>query len=90
MINLKNCDKLLDAIQEHRSYLENNGELREKRARQLRKRVEAVVLRRIQLDMNKSVMNEAVVDEIVEKIMRGEQDPFTAGRALYEKFKSVQ
>jgi len=86
----KNCDKLLESILSHRSYLENNGELRDKRARQLRKRVEAVVLRRIQLDMAKSVMGETVLDEIVEKILRGEDDPFTAGRALYEKFKAVR
>jgi len=82
-----NMDALYEALNKHRDYLSTSGLLVEKRSQQLRKKIEQVLLRRIQRDLEKSVLADGKLDEIVERILRGEDDPYSAGMALYREFK---
>jgi len=44
-------------------------------------------LRSIRRDLDTTVLSGSVLDDIVANIMQGEEDPYTAGRKLYERFK---
>jgi LAO/AO transport system kinase len=86
-INNINMDSLYEALNRHRTYLTSSGLLMKKRSQQLRKKIEQVLLRRIQRDLEKSVLADGKLDEIVERILQGEDDPYSAGTALYQEFK---
>ncbi|MEZ5360397.1 MAG: methylmalonyl Co-A mutase-associated GTPase MeaB [Candidatus Zixiibacteriota bacterium] len=83
----KNIDELREFILKHRQYLESTGKMRKKRGYQLQRKIEAVIGRLIQQDLKKSVLANGVLEEAAEKILRGEDDPYTAGRHLYDRFK---
>jgi LAO/AO transport system kinase len=87
-VNNKNIDELAGKINDHRKYLEDSGRLTSKRKFQLRKKVEQVILRQIQQDLYTGVLAGQALDEVVEKIMNGESDPYTIGQTLYERYKS--
>jgi LAO/AO transport system kinase len=86
-VNNMNIEELAEGIEGHRKYLETSGSLAEKRGFQLRKKIEEVILRSIRRDLYTTVLAGSVLDDIVANIMKGEEDPYTAGRKLYERFK---
>ena len=83
----KNTEILLTNILNHKEYLEHSGNLIRKRGLQLQKKVEQVLGRLIQRDIKASVLSSEVLREIADKIMSGDDDPFSAGRRLYDRFK---
>ena len=85
-INNKGIDTLLAGITKHRIYLETSGQLTHKRGSQVKKRVEQVIERLIQRDMYDKVVTDEILEEIAQKVLKGEEDPYTAGRALYARF----
>lgn len=85
-VNNKGIDTLLSEIKKHRNYLETSGQLTHKRGSQIKKRVEQVIERLIQRDIYDSLLTEKALNEIAQKILKGEEDPYTAGRALYARF----
>ena len=87
-INNKNIQELADSIFNHKKFLETSGNLTSKRKYQLRKKVEQIILKRIQHDLRSDILTDQVLDEIVVKILAGEQDPYTAGQSLYNQYKS--
>jgi len=86
-INNKNIGGLQKEIENHRKFLETTGFLRKKRGHQLKRKVEQVIERLVQEDIHKKVLADGVLDEIAARIMKGEDDPFSAGQRLYERFK---
>jgi LAO/AO transport system kinase len=82
-----NLDELYRHIIGHKAYLENTGLLARKRAEQLKKKVEQVLVKSIQRDIDRTLLNGAALDEIVGRIMRGEDDPYSAGQALFQRYK---
>jgi len=87
-INNKNMDTLLDEIHRHRSFLESSGLLRARRMQQLRHKVEQEIQRLIQGDIESSTLAGEVLDEVVAAILNGKDDPYSAGRRLYEQYRS--
>lgn len=83
----KGIDELREHILKHRDYLEATGKLLKKRGYQLQRKVERVIGRLIQQDLHDTILANGVLEEVAEKILRGEDDPFSAGRHLYDRFK---
>lgn len=82
-----NLDELYRHLAAHRAFLESTGLLAQKRAEQLKKKVEQVLVKSIQRDIDRTLLNGAALDEIVGRIMRGEDDPYSAGKALFQRYK---
>jgi LAO/AO transport system kinase len=83
----KNTEELLGQVLAHKKYLESSGTLIKKRGYQIQRKIEMVIGRLIQRDLQKSVLSEGVLEDAAEKILKGADDPFSAGRRLYERFK---
>lgn len=86
-VNNKNIELLLKEIQNHKHYLETSGHLKYRRGHQLKKKVEQVIEHLIRGELHSTILNDAVLDKVAAKIMTGEDDPFSAGKRLYERFK---
>jgi len=86
-INNKNIDRLLEEIQNHRAYLESSGRLEANRRQQLKHKVEQEIQRLVQGDINATTLAGAILDDVVANIMKGEDDPYSAGKRLYERYK---
>jgi LAO/AO transport system kinase len=86
-INNKNIDQLLHEIDNHKRYLQTSGRLKTHRGYQLRRKIEQVLLGMIQQEIRSNILDESVLNEIATKIMKGEDDPFSAGKRLYEQYK---
>jgi LAO/AO transport system kinase len=86
-VNNKNIDELLQEIDNHRAYLESSGNLKTKRGYQLKRKIEQVIQRMVQGDIRNAVLTESVLDEVVSKILTGEDDPYSAGKRLYDQYK---
>ncbi len=82
-------DELLEKIYEHIAYLKESGELEKKRGLQIRHKVEQVISRLVNADIARTVLGEGVLDDIVDRILAGDEDPFSAGQRLYDKYKGV-
>jgi LAO/AO transport system kinase len=86
-VNNKHVDELLQQIEKHRAYLEATGTLTLKRGRQIRKKVEQVLQRLIQGEIEQTVLAGNALDGVVARIMQGKEDPYSAGKALYDRYK---
>ncbi len=87
-INNVNIDTLLEEIEKHKAYLESSGLLTIKRTQQLKRKVEQEIERLIQGDITSTTLAGEVLDEVVAMIMNGEDDPYAAGKRLYEQYRS--
>ena len=88
-LNNKNIDELYARINEHRQYLEASDLLGRHRGLQIRKKVEAVILRYLQYDLGQTVLTGGILEDITARIMQGKDDPYTAGLNLYKRFKKT-
>ncbi|MCP4568862.1 MAG: methylmalonyl Co-A mutase-associated GTPase MeaB [FCB group bacterium] len=88
-VNNQNIDQLYTDITAHRKYLEQTGNLTRKRGDQIRKKVEQVILRSLLNDINGSVLDDQALGEIVQRILSGQDDPYSVGRELYRRFKKM-
>jgi len=86
-INNKNIERLLEEVQNHRAYLESSGRLGANRRQQLKHKVEQEIQRLVQGDINATTLAGAILDDVVADIMKGEDDPYSAGKRLYERYK---
>jgi LAO/AO transport system kinase len=86
-INNKNTDLLLSEIENHKAHLETSGSLKSRRGHQLKRKVEQVIQRMVQGDINSTILSGSVLDETVAKIRSGQDDPYSAGKRLYESYK---
>ncbi len=83
----KNTEKLLAQVLAHKDHLESSGKLIKKRGYQIQRKIEMVIGRLIQRELKKSVLSNGVLEAASEKVLKGEDDPFSAGQRLYERFK---
>ncbi|MFH1699068.1 MAG: methylmalonyl Co-A mutase-associated GTPase MeaB [Candidatus Zixiibacteriota bacterium] len=83
----KNIDALLSHIIAHKEYLLKSGDLVKKRGLQIKKRIEEEITRLIKGDLVTSVLDDQLLNEIADKVLKGEQDPYTAGKEIYQRFK---
>jgi len=88
-IHNKGVDELLAEIEKHKAYLESSGLLQKRRRHQLKHKVEQEIQRLVQGDIRATTLAGEVLDRVVDEIMRRENDPYSAGKELYVRFKNT-
>jgi LAO/AO transport system kinase len=78
-------DKLWERIEEHRRYLEENGLLAERRAKNLAGEVFAVASARAKTHLEQAVADDDELRRLLDEVQRRELDPLTAVREIMEK-----
>jgi LAO/AO transport system kinase len=77
-------DKVMEAIEDHRRYLEASGTLEERRRARARGRVKDVVEREFRKLAWSDPGVRATLDERVEAILAGEETPYSVGGAILQ------
>ena len=78
-------DELWSKIEEHRAYLQDNGLLAERRARNLAAEVFAVASARAKGHLEQAVRDDPELRRLLDAVQRRELDPLTAVREILEK-----
>ncbi|MCB0875472.1 MAG: methylmalonyl Co-A mutase-associated GTPase MeaB [Solirubrobacterales bacterium] len=77
--------ELLDAIAEHRAFVEESGTLEERRARNLRSEVLGLAAARMRRELELRIAEDETVAALLESVVRRETDPATAAERLLER-----
>jgi LAO/AO transport system kinase len=83
-------DELWSKVEEHRAYLEDNGLLAERRARNLAGEVFAVASARAKGHLEQAVGDDPELRRLLDAVQRRELDPLTAVREILEKVFKIQ
>jgi LAO/AO transport system kinase len=83
-------DELWSNVEEHRAYLEDNGLLAERRARNLAGEVFAVASARAKGHLEQAVGDDPELRRLLDAVQRRELDPLTAVREILEKVFKIQ
>ena len=81
----KGIDELLDAIDAHRTHVEETGTLAERRARNLRSEVLGLAAARLRRELELRIAADDSVAALLESVVRRETDPATAAAVLLER-----
>jgi LAO/AO transport system kinase len=77
--------ELLDAIEAHRTHVEETGTLEERRARNLRSEVLGLAAARIRRELELRIAEDESVARLLESVVRRETDPASAAAELLEQ-----
>ena len=77
--------ELAAKIDEHRSHIEAEGTLAERRARNLRNEVLGIAAARLRRRLEESIRDDGAVAELLDRVVRREIDPATAAGELLER-----
>ncbi len=77
--------ELLEAITEHRSHIEAEGMLEQRRARNLRNEVLGLAAVKLRRDLEARALEDPRVAELLDAVVRRELDPASAARKLLEQ-----
>ncbi len=77
--------ELAAKIDEHRAFIEEQGTLAERRARNLRSEVLGIATSRMRRRLERTVSGDPATAELLERVVRRELDPATAASELLEK-----
>src|SRR5215467_7621648 len=77
--------ELAEKIDEHRAFIEEQGTLAERRARNLRSEVLGIATSRMRRRLEQTVAEDPATVELLERVVRRELDPATAASELLEK-----
>jgi LAO/AO transport system kinase len=78
-------EELAAKIDEHRAFIEEQGTLAERRARNLRSEVLGIATSRMRRRLEQTVSEDPATVELLERVVRRELDPATAASELLEK-----
>jgi LAO/AO transport system kinase len=81
----ENVPKLWEKIQEHRSHLEAEGRLEDRRRKNLAGEVFAVASGRAKAHLERAVADDPELRRLLDEVQRRELDPLTAVREIMEK-----
>jgi LAO/AO transport system kinase len=81
----ENVPDLWGKIEEHRAYLESEGRLEERRAKNLAGEVFAVASGRAKAHLQDAVANDPELRRLLDEVQRRELDPLTAVKEIMEK-----
>jgi LAO/AO transport system kinase len=77
-------EELVSKIDEHRAYIESEGTLERRRARNLRNEVLGIAAARMRRKLTDAVADDPQVAELLERVVKRELDPATAAGELLE------
>jgi LAO/AO transport system kinase len=89
-VNGEGIDELWSKVEEHRAYLEENGLLAERRARNLAGEVFAVASARAKAHLERTVGDDPELRRLLDAVQRRELDPLTAVREILEKVFKIK
>ena len=78
-------EELAARIDEHRAYIEKEGTLEQRRARNLRNEVLGIAAARMRRRLTEAVEDDSSVAELLDRVVRRELDPATAAGELMER-----
>jgi LAO/AO transport system kinase len=81
----ENVPELWDKIEAHRAYLEESGQLEERRAKNLAGEVFAVASARAKHHLEHAVRDDAELRRLLDEVQRRELDPLSAVREILDK-----
>jgi LAO/AO transport system kinase len=81
----ENVPELLEQLDKHRTYLEQSGELAERRGRNLAGEVFAVASARAKRHLERAVADDPELRRLLDEVQRRELDPMSAVREILEK-----
>jgi LAO/AO transport system kinase len=77
-------EELAAKIDDHRAYIEKEGTLEQRRARNLRNEVLGIASARMRRRLTEAIADDAEVGELLDRVVRRELDPATAAGELME------
>jgi LAO/AO transport system kinase len=86
----ENVEKLWEELERHRTYLEEDGGLDERRRRNLAGEVFAVASARAKTHLEHAVRDDPELRRLLDEVQRRELDPLTAVREIMEKVFKVE
>jgi len=86
----ENVDTLWEKIAEHRAFLEERGELEERRRRNLAAEVFALASNRAKAHLERSVAEDPELRRLLDEVQSRELDPLTAVREIMEQVFKVE
>ena len=81
----QNVTELWEKIEEHRAYLESDGQLEERRRKNLAGEVFAVASGRAKAHLERAVADDPELRRLLDEVQRRELDPLTAVREIMER-----
>ena len=81
----ENIEELWSKIEEHRAFLQRDGELEERRRRNLAGEVFAVASARAKTHLERAVEDDPELRRLLDEVQRRELDPLTAVREILER-----
>jgi LAO/AO transport system kinase len=78
-------DEVVEKIDKHREFLESSGELERRRVRRARDEIEAIAVTALRRKWG-DVHERTELDDLAEKVVAGDSDPYTAADALLETY----
>ena len=82
-------DEVVEAIDQHRAWMESSGELERRRVRRARDEIEAIAVTALRARWG-DVHERTELDELAEKVAAGDTDPYRAADVLLESFTEVE
>jgi LAO/AO transport system kinase len=84
-INNKGIDLLLAKISEHKNFLTDNGVLEQHRKNQIKVDLKKIIELKVKELVDEKILNSFDIDQIAEKVYKGEDDPYSAGERVLNK-----
>ena len=81
-INNKGIDLLLAKIFEHKKFLTDNGILEQRRKNQIKIDLKKIIELKVKELVDEKILNSLDIEEIAEKVYKGEDDPYSAGERI--------
>jgi LAO/AO transport system kinase len=84
-VNNKGIDLLLAKISEHKKFLTDHKVLEQHRKNQIKIDLKRVIELKVKELVDEKILNSFDIDQIAEKVYRGEDDPYSAGERVLTK-----
>ena len=81
-VNNQGIDLLLAKIFEHKKFLTDNGILEQHRKNQIKIDLKKIIERKVKELVDEKILNSLDIEEIAEKVYKGEDDPYSAGERI--------
>ena len=82
-VNDKGIDVLLSKISEHKEFIIANHYFEKHRKGQIKAEIKRIVELKIKDVIDEKVLSSLDLDELAEKVLRGEDDPYSAGERIF-------
>jgi len=84
-VNNKGIDLLLAKIFEHKKFISENGVLEQHRKNQIKGDLKRIIELKVKELLDEKILNSFDIDQIAERVYKGEDDPYSAGERVLNK-----